>query len=90
MRRDGWVIAVWRAPWRRQQYGEGRKRRLQDEVQSPRLAAVTTKTCEARGRAAQRRQADTQPVPSAFLKVARIAGPVLGPGDIDESGAVCP
>lgn len=26
IRRDGWVVAVWKAPWRRQQYGEGRKR----------------------------------------------------------------
>ena len=68
----------------------GGKGDFRSEVQSPRLAAVTTKTCEARGSTAQRRQADTQPVPSALLKVARIAGCVLGPGDMDEAAAVCP
>ena len=59
---------------------KGGKGDFRSEVHSPRLAAVTTKTCQARGSAAQRCQADTQPVPSALLKVARIAGPVLGPG----------
>ena len=60
------------------------------EVHSPRLAAVTTKTCPARGSTAQRCQAGIHAAPSALLQVARIAGPVLGPGDMDESGAVCP
>lgn len=69
---------------------KGGKGDFRSEVHSPRLAGVTTKTCQARGSAAQRCQADTQPVPSALLKVARIAGPVLGPGDMDKSGAVCP
>lgn len=69
---------------------KGGKGDFRSEVHSPRLAGVTTKTCQARGSAVQRCQADTQPVPSALLKVAPIQGALCWAlGDMDKSGAVC-
>lgn len=93
-REDGercWAVEVRRAPWRRQRRERREKGHVSCEPSSLGPAALAMKTCHARGSSAQGCQAGPRPlIPSAPPKAAWVAGPVLGPGDTDESGAVCP